>query len=87
MQPHKTVGIAAIEQADWPPYGKQRFFFEDMVTACQDLAIEFFFFSPKDALLSNQIEGWVFIDGSWKRQLSTLPRIIYDRAFSADTEE
>jgi hypothetical protein len=87
MQPHKTVGIAAIEQADWPPYGKQRFFFEDMVTACQDLAIVFFFFSPKDALLSNQIEGWVFVDGSWKRQLSTLPRIIYDRAFSAESEE
>ena len=40
----RTLGIAAIEQSEWPPYGKQRFYFEDMVNACSDLHLEFFFF-------------------------------------------
>jgi hypothetical protein len=58
-----------------------------MVKACKDLELEFFFFSPIDAQYSSQIEGWVFVEESWKRQLSTMPKIIYDRAFSAVPEE
>jgi glutathione synthase/RimK-type ligase-like ATP-grasp enzyme len=82
MQSFKTLGIAALEQPDWPPYGKQRFFFEDMVNAAADLALNFFFFSPFD-IYKNEIEGWVFNNGSWQRQKQKRPDFIYDRAFSA----
>jgi glutathione synthase/RimK-type ligase-like ATP-grasp enzyme len=82
----RTLGIAAIEQSEWPPYGKQRFYFEDMVNACSDLHLEFFFFSPLDILATNFIEGWIFTEGIWKKTVQPLPYLIYDRAFSADIE-
>lgn len=82
MKNSNTLGIAAIEQPEWPPYGKQRFFFEDMVNAAADLALNFFFFSPFD-IYKNEIEGWVFNNGSWQRQKQKRPDFIYDRAFSA----
>ena len=77
-----TLGITAIEQPDFPPYGKQRFFFEDMVNAASDLELNFFFFSPFD-IYKNEIEGWVFENGNWQRQKQKRPDLIYDRAFSA----
>jgi glutathione synthase/RimK-type ligase-like ATP-grasp enzyme len=77
-----TLGIIAIEQTDFPPYGKQRFFFEDMVNAAADLELNFFFFSPFE-IYKNEIEGWVFENGNWERQKQERPDFIYDRAFSA----
>jgi glutathione synthase/RimK-type ligase-like ATP-grasp enzyme len=77
-----TLGITAIEQSDWPPFGKQRFFFEDMVKAASDLGLNFFFFSPFD-IYKYEIEGWVFEKGNWQRQKQNRPDFIYDRAFSA----
>lgn len=77
-----TLGITALEQSEWPPYGKQRFFFEDMVNAAADLEMSFFFFSPYD-IYKNEIEGWFFDNGNWQRQKQKRPDLIYDRAFSA----
>ncbi len=81
------LGIAALEQSEWPPYGKQRFFFEDMVNACSELDLEFFFFSPFDALKSNIVDGWTFETGKWLKKRAPLPQLIYDRAFSAIPDE
>lgn len=81
------LGIAALEQSEWPPYGKQRFFFEDMVRACADIDLQFFFFSPFDALTSKSVKGWIFDQEIWKSSTAPLPYFIYDRAFSALPQE
>ena len=70
-----TLGITALEQSEWPPYGKQRFFFEDMVNAAADLEMSFFFFSPFD-IYKNEIEGWFFDNGNWQRQKQKRPDLI-----------
>jgi hypothetical protein len=81
------LGIAALEQSEWPPYGKQRFFFEDLVRACADIDLQFFFFSPFDALTSKSVKGWIFDQEIWKSCTAPLPYFIYDRAFSALPQE
>ncbi len=81
-----SVAVAAIEQAEYYPYGKQRFFFEDMIEACRDLGLQFFFFSPSDWQADREeIKGHVFEAGQWRSHLlPTLPSIVYDRSFSGE---
>ena len=37
---HRAIGIIAREEQSFPPFGKQRFFFEDMIEATEDAAQE-----------------------------------------------
>lgn len=84
----KTLGIAAVEQPEWPPYGKQRFYFEDMVNACSDLPLRFFFFSPLDWSPQKPVlSGYLFEGGDWIKTTEPMPKLIYDRAFSGNAEE
>lgn len=84
---NKLLGIAALEQPEWPPYGKQRFYFEDMVNACKGMDIDFFFFSPFHIDSEKPILGWMYKDGCWQKTMQPLPYLIYDRAFSGIAEE
>jgi len=82
------LGIAAIEQSEWPPFGKQRFFFEDMVNSTTDLEIDFFFFSPVvNFQVLKSIEGWKYINKNWIKATESIPYLIYDRSFSGNENE
>lgn len=82
-----TLGIAAVEQSEWPPYGKQRYFFEEMVNSTRDLTVDYFFFSPFDFdNFQDEISGWVYDGVIWKKSKQNIPECIYDRAFCASTE-
>jgi hypothetical protein len=84
----KILGIAALEQTEWPPFGKQRFFFEDMVNSSMDLELDFFFFSPVHNILElHSIDGWTFIDKTWIKVTKPIPHLIYDRTFSGNENE
>jgi len=82
-----TLGIAAVEQEDFYPFGKQTFFFEDMVRSSLDLAIDLFFFSPLAWKIEcKQIDGFVYRDNAWIKISAPFPGIIYDRAFTKSSE-
>jgi hypothetical protein len=84
----KLLGVSAIEFENDPPFGKQTFFFTEMLEAASDLAIDVFFFSPihwKES--SAKINGYVYTNTKWKRAKCNLPQIIYDRTFSKNEFE
>ena len=69
-----TLGVAAVEQSEWPPYGKQRFFFEEMVNSTPELAVNYFFFSPFDLNnIDDKITGWEFKNGNWNKAVQKMP--------------
>lgn len=82
-----TLGIAAVEQDDYFPFGKQTFYFEDMVRTSADLPVDLFFFSPlsweRDC---RQVQGFIFKDGAWRESSAPFPEIIYDRSFVQSKE-
>ena len=51
----KILGIAAIEQSHFPPFGKQRFFFEAMIKNYIPNKFIIFFFSPLGSLMGSFI--------------------------------
>ncbi len=82
-----TLGVAAVEQSEWPPYGKQRFFFEEMVNTTPELAVNYFFFSPFDLKnIDDKIAGWEYKNGNWNKAIQKMPLNIYDRSFSSNQE-
>jgi hypothetical protein len=81
------LGVAAVEMDEFFPFGRQVFFFEDMIRSFPAFPFGVFFFSPLDwAENRDQIPGYVF-DGKWRKTISPLPELIYDRAFAAQPED
>lgn len=79
----KLLGIASVEQSEFYPFGKQTFYFEDMVRSTLDLEVDTFFFSPLDwDSKKNEVEGFIFKEEKWSKAQSQFPEIIYDRAFA-----
>ena len=75
------LGIAVVESSEHPPYGKQRFFFEDMIDAA-DQSPDIFFFSPLDWQEGRDtVRGYRKTD-QWEEVEEALPDLIYDRSFS-----
>lgn len=82
------LGIAVVEDKQIYPFGKQSFFFEDMINACSSTEISVFFFSPLNWSHEQvEISGFVFEKGKWKNSVQTLPDLIYDRSFSSNNTE
>jgi len=80
----KILGIAAIEQSHFPPFGKQRFFFEALIKNYVPRKFKVFFFSPlRYNYNQKNISGFVFINGEWLSCSERFPDIIYDRCFSS----
>jgi len=79
----KILGIAAIEQSHFPPFGKQRFFFEALIKNYVPRKFKVFFFSPlRYNYNQKNISGFVFINGEWISCSERFADIIYDRCFS-----
>lgn len=84
----KLLGIAAVEQNDFFPFGKQTFYFEDMINSASDLDVDTFVFSPLDWNSdNNEVEGYCFKVGKWSKTKVPFPKIIYDRAFAKSIED
>jgi len=83
----RILGIAAVEQNDFYPFGKQTFYFEDMIRSATDLNVDTLFFSPLNwDSDKSEVEGYTFKEGKWLKVKSHLPKIIYDRAFAKTKE-
>ncbi|MDF1695440.1 MAG: YheC/YheD family protein [Saprospiraceae bacterium] len=71
-----------------PPFGMQTYFFEDMVKSMKKWEKNLFFFSPLTWSEGNpMIPGFQFINGVWVQANSTIPNLIYDRAFSSSVKQ
>lgn len=88
MSDQARLGVLAVPYDSYFPFGKQVFFFEDMMRSFPDAPFETFFFSPltyqKGVTL---IPGFIFKNGTWEVVERPLPKLIYDRAFSRDDEQ
>jgi glutathione synthase/RimK-type ligase-like ATP-grasp enzyme len=79
------LGILAVENDSFFPYGKQVFFFEDMMRSFPERTFDVFFFSPLDYIAGNTtVKGYKFVDEVWIAVEEEIPAIVYDRAFSTD---
>lgn len=80
------LGILAVENPEFFPFGKQTFFFEDMMKSYQEEDLNVLFFSPLDWDENDVVSGYELINNEWKKVQGKIPKLIYDRAFSK-TEE
>lgn len=82
------IGVAACRKPEEYPFGKQTYYFEDLLKQLDsNEREEFFFFDPLlISSLNDTISGFSW-DGEWHEVESTLPSVIYDRAFSGELEE
>jgi len=79
------IGIMSVVHEGRFPFGKQTYFFEDMVRHSEIDSDRLFFFSPLAwKSESVQVKGYKYIDGIWESAREPIPSIIYDRAFSKD---
>lgn len=81
------LGVLAVENEEFPPFGKQSFFFEDMIRSYNQGDIKVLFFSPLHWKQSSMIDGYEFINDQWNQVKGAIPQLIYDRAFSKSEEE
>ncbi|MFK8101022.1 MAG: YheC/YheD family protein [Saprospiraceae bacterium] len=82
------LGVLSVENEAYFPYGKQIFFYEDMLRAYPAAPFEVFFFSPLDWKDGPQtVKGYQFKSGQWQAVTAEIPRLLYDRAFSKDAAE
>lgn len=82
------LGVLSVEQEAYFPFGKQIFFYEDMLRAYPDAPFEVFFFSPLDWKEHQPtVKGYQFKMGQWQVVTTEIPRLLYDRAFSKDAAE
>ena len=80
------IGIMSVVHEGKRPFGMQTYFFEDMVKNAGLKEERYFFFSPLNWIKGEmQINGFRFINKKWIEVNETIPKIIYDRAFSKDT--
>lgn len=82
------LGIIAVESEAYFPFGKQVFFFEDMLNAYPNRNFDIFFFSafqwtPEKKLL----QGYKYINKKWIAVEEEIPDMIYDRGFSRNTSQ
>ena len=82
------IGIMSVAHEGRPPFGKQTYFFEDMVKYCGLNPERLFFFSPVEWNLEDELVcGYTFLNGKWKEIKREIPVILYDRAFSSDNDQ
>ncbi len=82
-----NLGVLSVQIEEYFPFGKQRFFFEDMIQSYQEEDLKVLFFSPLDWDESNIVHGFEFDGNQWKKVKASVPQLIYDRAFSKSEEE
>lgn len=82
-----NLGVLSVQIEEYFPFGKQRFFFEDMIESYQEEDLKVLFFSPLDWDGTDIVHGFEYIDDQWKRVKASIPQLIYDRAFSKSEEE
>lgn len=75
----ETLGIIAGEESEFPPFGKQTFFFQDMAAASVDLPTDIFVFSPLWWEGAGMIRGFRFDGDQWHSGYGLIPQAIYDR--------
>ncbi len=79
------IGVMSVVHEGRKPFGMQTYFFEDMVKSIDLDKSKIFFFSPIDWRYGViEVPGYNFIGNRWVKTKSTIPEIIYDRAFSKD---
>lgn len=82
----KEFGIIARIEDDPKPFGKQTFFFKDMITMGEHLPIKVYVFSPLDWIKGkSQIKAYEYVNNIWQNKKIEIPNIIYDR-FTAKAE-
>lgn len=87
MKGESELGVMAVENEEYYPFGKQVFFFEDMLNSYPNRKFDVFFFSPLDWKKGKKVNGFRYINGEWKKSKEKIPNIIYDRAFSKDEKQ
>ena len=80
MMKKTELGIIARTEIEPKPFGKQTFYFDDMLIESNNLPIDVFIFSPMD-WVENQLETKMYFkeNGQWKTKKRKMPIIIYDR--------
>ncbi|RUR05148.1 YheC/YheD family protein [Legionella sp. km772] len=79
------LGVAALEHTEYPPFGKQTIYFEELCQAALNTPVELFFFSPSSwQKTTNRCEGYSYRNKQWIPTVSKLPQIVYDRSFGYD---
>lgn len=77
----------AMESPEYYPFGKSKFFFEEMLNSFPDREFEVFFFSPMSWQNDKKsIRGNKFVNGKWIEVEEQIPDIIYDLANSKHIE-
>ncbi len=88
MLKDKTLGVVA-RTLDFPaaPFGKNTFFFEEMMQSKENLPIDVFFFSPEAwNRNADTVKGYVFHENQWITACQEIPKVIYDRYISRPNE-
>ncbi len=76
----KEFGIIASIEKNHFPFGKQRFYFDDMFLESENLGIRIFVFSPLDWVFNEKkIKVYFKENNLWKSSIRKIPKIIYDR--------
>ncbi len=85
MKIKSELGVMALENEEYFPFGKQVFFFEDMMDSFKGRKFDVFFFSPLEWQKGrSKLGGYKLIGKEWVKVKEQIPDIIYDRAFSKD---
>ncbi len=75
------VGVIARENHEaFPPFGKLRFFLEDMITEGKELPFSVFVFSPLNwEKGKSKVSGFRFENQQWIKCTEQIPKILYDK--------
>jgi len=78
------LGVVTLENSDYPPFGKQTTYFEELSSAASITHVELQFFSPVNwQKTTNLCKGYSYKNKQWSFTVFELPLIIYDRTFGS----
>lgn len=85
----RILGIMAVlQKTEANPFGRQTQYFEDMVRYYKRPHIRLIFFSPYAWKTDyGKLEGLIYENGLWHKEIISKPTLVYDRTFSRDAQE
>ena len=84
----RCILITARKQEEFPPFGLQTFFFEELMALNhhRHYKLKIYFADPLEQELSNLLQGFELINSKWIKVDFLLPEFIYDRFSTPNIE-
>jgi|GEM_PF-5747446 len=82
------VLITGKTHNQFPPFGFQTFYFNELQEAADSLGLSLFYIDPLEQITGNELlKGYINKNGNWEGVVAELPKLVYYRFSSSDKNE